>query len=144
MNSAAGHVLRCISKCLLVIVPLLESCSSSSSEARRIPEPSLYGHALVRPLPEYPDADAKRGVAGVAVAQVHLDGKGNILSILVKEAPSPSLRYAVSEAISKWKFSPFDDTQNNIYFSNLTFYFVNRAGTAAQVYYAADAPYVGP
>jgi TonB family protein len=108
--------------------------SSLLYPAAAAPQPSLtiLPEALLRQwvkksvMPGYPRQAKGRGVSGVAVAELKLDGRGALTSVTVLQAPDSSTTRAVEEAVRRWVFSvpPSESASSQGFVGKLTFYFV--------------------
>ena len=97
----------------------------------RYSEGILRKKATKSVMPKYPDEAQKKGIQGVAVAQLYVDEKGDVIKAEVLEAPDSSTKQAVAEATSQWKFTPSTMKGEPIRFrGKLTFYFVIEDGEA--------------
>lgn len=81
---------------------------------------------------------------GVAVADVHVDAKGHVVSVQVLEAPAQCIAQSVSAAVRQWQFKPFSTSNGApvLVSSLLTFYFEIEDGKGV-VLDPDEAGYVG-
>jgi TonB family protein len=76
-------------------------------------------------MPVYPQEALKKRLQGVVVSELQYDGKGEVTSVSILEAPANSIGDAVTQAVKQWKFNPSkraDGTPVNNR-GKLTFYF---------------------
>jgi TonB family protein len=97
-----------------------------NEQAIRVGEDGIRKSASKTYMPLYPQEALGKQQQGVAVVEVQYDGKGEVTSVVVLEAPAKSIGEAVVEAVKRWKFVP-SRTQEGKPVSirgKLTFYFV--------------------
>jgi TonB family protein len=97
-----------------------------NAEAIRVGEDGMRKSASKTVMPSYPEEALKKREQGVAVIELVYDGKGDVVSTSVLEAPSTSIGDALVRALKQWKFVPSkkqDGTAVSIR-GKLTFYFV--------------------
>jgi TonB family protein len=88
----------------------------------------IRNSATKDPRPVYPKTAIDKGITGVVVASLLIRPDGRMETIVILEAPDPSLATAVREAVNQWTFRP--DPWKNSLTGRLTFYFriVNGRG----------------
>ena len=115
-----------------VLVSLLWGGAPQELKAR-VHENHLRTKAVVSFMPKFPAAARREKAGGVAVAQITVDQEGRVSNVEVLEAPHPSIREAVKEALYRWRFSRFTIKGKALTVrGKLTFYFVNEK-TGARV-----------
>jgi len=72
----------------------------------RLSEGPLRKRAVKVISPRFPEDPEKRGVAGVAVAEIQIDRAGKVSAVRVLQAPDPAIEKAVAEAVKEWRFEP--------------------------------------
>ena len=99
--------------------------NAQSPTAVRASEKSLRKIATHVVMPDYPEEARKRGDKGVAVADLEIDGKGDVVYLDVLEAPDVLIKQAVLDAVKQWKFSPttIGDSPVSVR-GKLTFYYI--------------------
>ena len=95
----------------------------------RTDEVGIRWSAIQAPKPVYPKAAIDKGMTGVVVASLLIGVDGRVETVVVLEAPDPSLASAVREAVKQWTFPPRSyagpngkSVQTKLA-GNLTFYF---------------------
>lgn len=77
-----------------------------TSKAGKMSYQGLRGIATTAPTPAYPATSLERKVTGVAVAEILLDQKGQLLDVNVLEAPDDAISESVHDSLMRWKFRP--------------------------------------
>lgn len=98
----------------------------------RISEVTFRRRAIRKVMPVFPEEAIKANAQGVTVAQIRLDGKGEISSIEILQSPHESIARATTEAVKNWTFY-FDSKKEEkpiCLSGKLTFYFVIENGAA--------------
>jgi len=109
----------------------------------RVPEAVLWRNAATIVTPLFPDDALKAGVVGVGVCEIIGDAGGAVSSVRVLQAPTPSLKLAMINALRQWTFKPADGKGDATHFTGkITFYFVAEHGTG-RVFRPENAPYIG-
>lgn len=119
------------SEAILVILVILGSIDfeATAQGVSEIGEVSMRWSAIHAPIPMYPKSAVAKGVTGVVVASVLIGVDGRVETVVVLEAPDPSLSSAVTDAVKQWTFSPGSHPGPNGSMvqtklaGNLTFYF---------------------
>jgi TonB family protein len=70
---------------------------------------------------------------GVAVLQLIVNLRGRVASATVLQGPSEAARRAVTEAVSKWEFTPLLNSGNCPQVGRLVFYFTVREGKGSVI-----------
>jgi len=66
----------------------------------------MGARAILKPMPEIPDALRHRALDLVAVARFRVAADGRAEVDLIEPTPDPQLNRALMEALRRWKFSP--------------------------------------
>lgn len=101
----------------------------------KVDENSLRKIAVKRVMPGYPEESIKKGVKGVAVTELTVNSKGDVVGLEVLEAPDEMIKQAVAGAVNQWKFKPTASEGRPVSLKGkLTFYFVidERGGARVQ------------
>jgi TonB family protein len=118
--------------------------AQSSPVVGRVSEEGIRRFATITVLPTFPDDALRAKESGVAVASIEVDVNGRISRLEVVEAPSPSIKASVTQAVQKWQFDPtYTGGRPTRLLGKLTFYFVIRGGKGL-VLNPSEAGYVGP
>ena len=56
--------------------------------------------------PQYPEEAREAGVEGKLTAWLHVDAKGDVTEVEIKESPGPLFSEEAIAKFSKWKFKP--------------------------------------
>jgi TonB family protein len=87
----------------LVAVPHVKAAPATSKQQRvedADPE-KIFGER-----PAYPEEARQAGVEGKLTAWLHVDAKGNVTRVEVKESPGPLFTEEAIAKFSRWKFKP--------------------------------------
>ena len=87
----------------LVTVPVAKAAPATSKQQRvenSDPE-KIFGER-----PTYPEEARKDGLEGKLTAWLHVDAKGNVTQVEIKESPGPLFSEEAIAKFSKWKFKP--------------------------------------
>jgi TonB family protein len=108
-----------------ILIALLWGVDPQEVRAR-VHENHLRTKAVASFMPKFPEAARREKVGGVAIAQVTVNHEGRVSNVEVLEAPHPSIKEAVREALYRWRFSKFAIKGKPLTVrGKLTFYFVN-------------------
>lgn len=102
------------------------SGSAVAQTVVRASETSIRKIATKTVMPNYPEDARKRGVNGVAVAEILVDENGDVVTTETVEAPDESIKKALEAAVKQWKFRPtkIKDGPAVRIRGKLTFYYV--------------------
>lgn len=80
-------------------------------------------------MPAYPARAKKLRAKGVAVGEVAINDRGEVISAKALEAPDESIEKALAEALVQWRFEPVieNGVSHNVK-GKLTFYYVTEGG----------------
>jgi TonB family protein len=111
--------------CSMVVVL---ACAGFVIAQSKTSEWGIRNSATKAPKPVYPKTAIDKGITGVVVASLFIRPDGRMETVVILEAPDPSLATAVREAVNQWTFQP--DPWKNSVTGRLTFYFriVNGMG----------------
>jgi len=86
----------------LVTVPHVNAApATSNQQVENVDPEKVFGER-----PGYPEEARKNGVEGKLTAWLHVDAKGNVTRVEVKESPGPLFTEEAIAKFSKWKFKP--------------------------------------
>lgn len=101
------------------------AASAQNTDYLIMRETQLRKRATQVVMPAYPARAMKLRAKGVAVTEVEINERGEVVSAEVVEAPDASIEKALADALKQWKFEPATD--NGVTYNvkgKLTFYFV--------------------
>ncbi len=87
----------------LIAVPAVKAAPEASKQAKvedSDPE-KISGER-----PAYPEEARQAGVEGKLTAWLHVDTKGNVTQVEIKESPGPQFSEEAIAKFSQWKFKP--------------------------------------
>jgi len=87
----------------LVTIPVVKAAPVASKQAKvedSDPE-KIFGER-----PDYPEEARQAGVEGKLTAWLHVDAKGDVTQVEIKETPGPLFSEEAIAKFSKWKFKP--------------------------------------
>ena len=86
--------------------------------------------AIKKVMPIYPEEALKRGISGRVEVKIAIGEEGEVLRIKVRPRTDPSLKEALANAVSQWKFKPRDDQdpQGRPLLTRLSFNFMLAEG----------------
>ena len=129
MLSTRGRSSQFIARALLLLALGALPAHGQLPRSVTVSEGTLRKYALKAVLPEFPEPARKRGVQGVAVAQLDVDAAGLVKQAAVLEAPDALIREAVATAVRQWQFKPATIGGKAVPIrGKLTFYFVIENG----------------
>jgi TonB family protein len=96
-----------------------------SAKTIRVSELVLRRSATKKVTPEFPETARRQKKTGVAVAQLEVNEAGMVTTVDVLEAPDPTIKAAVSDAVRQWEFKPTTLAGEAVRVrGKLTFYYV--------------------
>jgi TonB family protein len=87
----------------LVAVPVVRAAPATSNQAR---VENADPEKISGERPTYPEDARKDGLEGKLTAWLHVDAKGNVTQVEIKESPGPLFSEEAIAKFSKWKFKP--------------------------------------
>lgn len=118
--------LLCLTACFLATCSK-PALTQTNVEKYRIGEGVLRREATVAVVPQFPSDAAHANVTGVAVGQITFDVFGKPSAIEVVQAPTESIRHAVTTALWRWRLPASKGGGAPASFvSKVTFYFVTK------------------
>lgn len=94
-------------------------------------EERLRSFAVRTVMPSFPEEAKRQRAEGVTITQVSVDEHGNITRAEVLAAPHESIKKAVAEAVTQWKFRPpINNGRPGTLTGRLTFYYMYADGEA--------------
>jgi len=116
---------------LSLSVATTPNINAQSSKIIKVSEGALRQRAIKTVIPPFPNEAKKRKAQGVAVVRLNIDERGEVTSVVVLEAPDPSVRGAVANAVGQWRFKPATWENRPVHLQGkLTFYYVIKRGKA--------------
>ena len=114
--------------CASVLLLGLALCGAAAAQLTNyivMRETVLRKRATRVVMPAYPARAKKLRAKGVAVGEVEIDGRGEVVSAKALEAPDESIEKALAEALAQWRFEPVveNGVSHNVK-GKLTFYYV--------------------
>jgi len=116
------------SLCASVLLFGLAACIAAAAQLTNyivMRETVLRKRATRVVMPAYPERARKLRAEGVAVGEVEINGRGEVISAKALQAPEESIEKALVEALTQWRFEPV--IENGVSLSvkgKLTFYYV--------------------
>lgn len=118
--------------CASVLLFGLAVCGAASAQLTDyvvMRETVLRKRATRVVMPAYPARAKKLRAKGVAVGEVEINGRGEVVSAKVLQAPEESIGKALAEALAQWRFEPVvEDGVSHTVKGKLTFYYVTEGG----------------
>lgn len=116
------------SLCASLLLFGLAACVAAAAQLTNyiaMRETQLRKRATRVVMPAYPARARKLRAKGVAVGEVEIDGRGEVLSAKALQAPDESIEKALAEALAQWRFEPVieNGVSHNVK-GKLTFYYV--------------------
>jgi TonB family protein len=87
----------------LIMVPHVRAASTASAQAK-VQDADPVKIAGERPT--YPEEARQAGVEGKLTAWLHVDAKGNVTKVEIRESPGDLFSAEAVSKFSKWKFKP--------------------------------------
>jgi TonB family protein len=87
---------------------VLSSACQSADDApvARAPEAGLWEVTIHEERPTYPVESLRRGIGGVAVAELSIGADGTVRSVAILESPDSRIASSVTRALRQWTFQP--------------------------------------
>jgi len=94
------------------------------------PESLARKAAIQKIMPIYPEEALNRRISGRVEVKIAIGEEGEVLKIKVRPRTDPSLKEALANAVSQWKFKPRDDQdlEGRPLLTRLTFNFMLAEG----------------
>ena len=87
----------------LVMVPAVKAAPAGSTQAK---VENADPEKVSGERPSYPEEARQSGVEGKLTAWLHVDAKGNVTQVEIKETPGPLFSEEAIAKFSQWKFKP--------------------------------------
>jgi TonB family protein len=87
----------------LIVVPYVKAASVASTQAKL---QDADPEQIAGDRPTYPEEARLAGVEGKLTAWLHVDAKGNVTQVEIKESPGELFSAEAIAKFSKWKFKP--------------------------------------
>ncbi|HEY2628594.1 MAG TPA: energy transducer TonB [Usitatibacter sp.] len=87
----------------LITVPVVKAAPATSNEAK---VENADPEKVSGERPSYPEEARQSGVEGKLTAWLHVDAKGNVTQVEIKESPGDLFSEEAVAKFSKWKFKP--------------------------------------
>ena len=87
----------------LVMVPVAKAAPAASTQAK---VENADPEKVSGERPSYPEEARQSGVEGKLTAWLHVDAKGNVTQVEIKETPGPLFSEEAIAKFSQWKFKP--------------------------------------
>ena len=87
----------------LITVPVAKAAPTVSKQAK---VENADPEKLSGERPGYPEEARQAGVEGKLTAWLHVDAKGNVTQVEIKESPGPQFSQEAIAKFSQWKFKP--------------------------------------
>ena len=87
----------------LIVVPHVSAASVVSTQAKLL---DADPEKIAGERPAYPEEARQAGVEGKLTAWLHVDAKGNVTQVEIKESPGDLFSAEAVAKFSKWKFKP--------------------------------------
>jgi TonB family protein len=96
-------VLCSIAASSLIAMPMVKAAPAASKQVKvedSDPE-KVFGER-----PTYPEEARQAGIEGKLTAWLHVDAKGSVTKVEIKESPGPQFSEEAIAKFSRWKFKP--------------------------------------
>jgi TonB family protein len=87
----------------LITVPAVKAAPNPSRQAK---VENADPEKIAGERPGYPEEARQAGVEGKLTAWLHVDAKGNVTQVEIKESPGPLFSEEAIAKFSQWKFKP--------------------------------------
>ena len=127
MRTILRHSLNVVTLIVLGLMPVVNLSQVHNQEWRGVwPEYLARKAAIQMVMPIYPEAALNRGISGRVEVKIAIGEEGKVLKIKVRPRTDSSLKEALANAVSQWKFKPRDDQdpQGRPLLTRLSFNFV--------------------
>jgi TonB family protein len=87
----------------LITVPAVKAAPATQNQAKL---EDANPEKVSGERPTYPEEARQSGVEGKLTAWLHVDAKGNVTQVEIKESPGPLFSEEAVSKFSQWKFKP--------------------------------------